>query len=394
MQNPTSSLVDEIAKTSDALTAMRRDLHAHPEIGLEEHRTAKIVSEYLEAMGVTVHGGIGITGVVGVLEGASPGKTIGLRADMDALPMTEKTNLPWSSKHHGLMHACGHDAHTTMLLGAARHLVENPDFAGTAVFIFQPAEEGLGGARAMIADGLFDRFRCDEIYAIHNDPSGRLGEVRVNPFIAYAGADFFDVSIAGKGAHAAYPDQGNDVLSAGAALIEGFNAIISRSLPSSEQAVLSVARFTGGTAYNVLPDEAQLGGTMRFLSDDAARLIRRRMKEVCQGVAAQFAVQVDLNFQQVFSVLENDPGCARSVMELARPVVGPECVVEISTPDMGSEDFADMLKTVPGAYFTLGHGGTVPLHNPAFDIDDDMLPIGAALFSAIMRGRGGSDYQN
>lgn len=388
MEEFSSPLIDEIGKNCEALTAMRRDLHAHPELGLEEHRTAQIVADALELLGYQVHRGIGITGIVGVLQGAHPGRSIGLRADMDALPMTEKTNQPWSSKNPGVMHACGHDAHTTMLLGAARHLAENPDFAGTATVIFQPAEEGLGGARAMIADNLFERFKCDEIYAIHNDPSGRLGEVRVNLATAYAGADFFDVAITGKGAHAAYPHQGSDVLTASAAVIDGFNNIVSRAMNPSEPAVLSVTRINGGQAYNVLPDEAELGGTIRFVSDNAQTVLHRRMKEVCQGVGVQHGVQVDLKIEQVFSVLNNNGPMAKAVAQLARGVVGPQQVLETDVTDMGSEDFADMLKIVPGAYFTLGHGGTVPLHNPAFDIDDKMLPIGAALYSAIMRERG------
>ncbi len=381
--------LNEINSFADELTAIRRDLHAHPELGFEEHRTSGIVAEFLEGLGLEVHRGVGKTGVVGVLRGARPGRVIGLRADMDALPIEERTNLAWASKNTGVMHACGHDAHTTMLLGAARHLAGLQDRTGDTVFIFQPAEEGLGGARAMIDDGLFERFPCDEIYGLHNEPNGNLGDVQVNSGVAYAGADFFDVAISGAGAHGAYPHEGADVLAAAAALIQGFNSIISRNVPASHQAVLSVTRMNSGNAYNVMPAEARLGGTMRFISDRTAELIRVRMDEMAAGIGSTYGVSISIDRDPVFSVLENDADCAEAIFEIAAQVEGLSQPRKTIQTDMGSEDFADMLKIVPGAYFTLGHGGTVPLHNPGFVLDDEMLPYGAVLYSelALQRGR-------
>ena len=385
----TTNSLDFIGAFSDELCAIRRDFHQHPELGLQETRTSEIVAGHLESYGLKVHRGIGVTGVVAVLEGAQPGRTIGLRADMDALPIQEKTNLEYASKVDGLMHACGHDAHTTMLLGAAKYLSEVNDLSGNVVFIFQPAEEGLGGARAMISDGLFERFRCDEIYAIHNDPSGVLGQVKVNTGTAYAGADFFDVRVSGKGAHGAYPHQGNDVISASAALVQGFNSIVSRSVASREQVVLSVTKFASGAAYNVMPDEAEFGGTTRFLDEETGEELRQKMRSMSEGVANMFAVSIEISFDQVFGVLKNNPECAQAVCDIAGRVVDKTLCRTIGQADMGSEDFADMLKLVPGAYFTLGHEGTVPLHNLGFLIDDKILPLGAALYSeiAIQRGR-------
>ena len=380
-------MLKSIKLFADDLTAIRRDLHAHPELGLEETRTAAFVADYLQNLGLDVHRGIGVTGVVAVLKGSQPGRTIGLRADMDALPMAEKTNLEYASKHDGVMHACGHDAHTAMLLGAARYLSGVEDLPGTIVFIFQPAEEGLGGARAMIADGLFDRFACDEIYAIHNDPSGVLGEVRVNTGTAYAGADFFDVTIVGTGAHGAYPHQGTDVIAASSALINGFNGIVSRCIAAQHQVVLSVTKITAGQAYNTLPDEAVLGGTSRFLSEDIRHDLRHRMQDVCDGVARAHGVDIAITFDDVFTVLTNDVTCSKAVSSIAPTVVGQNLTHEITRADMGAEDFADMLNIVPGAYFTLGHAATVPLHNPGFLIDDDILPIGAALYAEIAAQR-------
>ncbi|MEP1208899.1 MAG: amidohydrolase [Rhizobiaceae bacterium] len=384
------SILTTIGGFADDLTALRRDFHQYPELGLQETRTAGIVAVELEALGLEVHRNVGVTGVVAVLKGTGGDKSIGLRADMDALPMQEKTNLPFASKNEGLMHACGHDAHTAMLLGAARYLAGRKDQCGRVVFIFQPAEEGLGGARAMIADGLFERFRCDEVYAIHNDPSGNLGEVKVNTGIAYAGADFFDVRISGTGAHGAYPHEGSDVIAAAAALVEGFNSIVSRSVASHQQVVLSVTKMSSGTAYNVMPDIAELGGTMRFLDENTGEELRQKMRAMGEGVARMYGVEVEFTFDQIFSVLENNPDCADAVFQLARQVVGDARCHKITRTDMGSEDFADMLKIVPGAYFTLGHGESVPLHNPGFLIDDAMLPIGAALYSeiALQRSRG------
>jgi hippurate hydrolase len=373
---------------TDELVAIRRDLHAHPEIGFEEVRTSGIVAEKLEAWGIEVHRGIGGTGVVGVLQGTGgPGRRIGLRADMDALPMDEITNLPWRSTIPGRMHACGHDGHTTMLLGAARYLAENRGFAGTAIFVFQPAEEGLGGARAMLADNLFERFPCDEIYGIHNAPNLDPGQIAVFPGPAMAGADFFDIKITGKGSHGAMPHVGRDPVIVAISLAAALQTIVSRNADPREAAVLSITQIHAGSAYNVIPEEAALAGTVRTFSPEIAKLIRERMREICAGMAATFGVQVDIDIRGIFDVLVNHPEQAVATAAVAAEIVGAGNVLTEPKPVMGSEDFADMLRVVPGAYAWVGHAGSVPVHNPAFVLDDGILPIGASLLARLVETR-------
>jgi amidohydrolase len=373
---------------TDELVAIRRDLHAHPEIGFEEVRTSGIVAAKLEAWGIEVHRGIGGTGVVGVLQGTGgPGRRIGLRADMDALPMDEITNLPWRSTIPGRMHACGHDGHTTMLLGAARYLAENRGFAGTAIFVFQPAEEGLGGARAMLADNLFERFPCDEIYGIHNAPNLDPGQIAVFPGPAMAGADFFDIKITGKGSHGAMPHVGRDPVIVAISLAAALQTIVSRNADPREAAVLSITQIHAGSAYNVIPEEAALAGTVRTFSPEIAKLIRERMREICAGMAATFGVQVDIDIRGIFDVLVNHPEQAVATAAVAAEIVGAGNVLTEPKPVMGSEDFADMLRVVPGAYAWVGHAGSVPVHNPAFVLDDGILPIGASLLARLVETR-------
>ena len=371
------------------LTEWRRDLHAHPEIGFQEVRTSGLVAERLESWGIEVHRGIGRTGVVGVLHGArGEGRRIGLRADMDALPMEEETNLPWRSTNPGVFHGCGHDGHTTMLLGAARYLAETRDFAGTAVFVFQPAEEGLGGARAMIADGLFDRFPCDEIYGLHNSPYHEPGVIGVTPGPAMAAADFFDVRLTGAGSHAAMPERSRDPVVAVGALIGAVQSIVARNAPPSKEAVVSITQVHAGTAYNVIPQEAAIAGTVRTFDLDLAAVIRRRLEAIARGIGAAYAVEVHCDVRTVFDVLVNDEALSRAMVEAASGLVGPERARLKTERVMGSEDFADMLRVVPGAYCTLGHAGDVPLHNPGFVFDDQVLPIGAALMARMVETRG------
>ncbi|GAB4259833.1 MAG: M20 aminoacylase family protein [Pararhodobacter sp.] len=377
-----------LTEFADDLTAIRRDLHAHPELGFQEVRTSGIVAGLLESWGLEVTRGLGKTGVVGVLKGTRPGRTIGLRADMDALPIDERTNLPYASKTPGVMHACGHDAHTAMLLGAARYLSETRDFAGTAVFIFQPAEEGLGGARAMIADGLFDRFPCDEIYGMHNAPHHPMGEIGIKPGPAMAGANFFDITITGKGAHAASPDMGIDSIVIAASLVQQLQSIVSRNVKASDQAVLSVTQIHAGAAYNVLPEVATLAGTVRYFDRATAEAIIARMQALCDGAAKAYGVEVVLDMRNVFDVLENDATLSQAMLDAARALVG-EAAQERAERVMGSEDFADMLRAVPGAYCTVGTGGGIPLHNPGFVFDDAALPLGAALYVRMVETRGG-----
>lgn len=369
------------------LTAIRRDLHAHPELGFQEVRTAGIVAAELERLGIAVTRGIATTGVVGVLEGRRPGRTIGLRADMDALPIEERTNLPFASKTPGVMHACGHDTHTTMLLGAARYLAETRDFAGTAVFVFQPAEEGLGGARAMIAEGLFERFPCDEIYAIHNSPMHAAGTITLSPGPTMAGANFFDITVTGRGAHAAMPAASIDTVMIAAGLVGQIQTIVSRNLDPGDRIVVSVTRMQAGTAYNVIPETATLAGTVRYFNREAAAKVTERMRAICDGAEAAFGCTVTLEMRNVFDVLENDPALTGAMAAAAGDLVG-EAASVVDMQVMGSEDFADMLQVVPGAYCWLGHGGGVAVHNPGFVFDDAFLPLGAALLARMVETRG------
>ncbi|MEX2520505.1 MAG: M20 aminoacylase family protein [Paracoccaceae bacterium] len=380
--------LDRIALYADELTTIRRDLHEHPELGFEEVRTSGIVAEKLKSWGVAVTTGIGKTGVVGVIEGTKPGKTIGLRADMDALPIDERTNLPWASKTPGIMHACGHDGHTTMLLGAARYLAENRDFAGKAVLIFQPAEEGLGGGRAMIADGLFDRFPCDEIYGMHNSPYHAPGEIGVKPGAAMAGANFFDITVTGKGSHAASPEHSKDPVVITAALVGQLQSIVSRNVAPTSPIVLSVTQFHAGSAYNVIPETASIAGTVRYFDSNVAEMVSERMRALCAGFAAAHDVEIDCDIRNVFDVLMNDGPLAEVMITAAGKITGAGQAQIRDTLVMGSEDFADMLQVVPGAYCTIGHKGDVPLHNPGFVLDDEILPVGASLYALLVETRG------
>ncbi len=383
-------VIDRIAEFADEIVAYRRDFHEHPELGMEEVRTSGIVAKLLEEWGITVHTGIGKTGVVGVLEGSEPGRTIGLRADMDALPIHEKTNLPFASKTPGVMHACGHDAHTAMLLGAARYLAETRQFKGTAVFIFQPAEEGLGGARAMLADALFDRFPCDEIYGMHNNPNGQPKQVSVKPGEAMAGADFFDIHIRASGSHAAMPQLSIDPIVIASSLVQQLQTIVSRNVPATDSIVLSVTQIHGGSAYNVIPSDCTISGTMRYFDSDLAKVVRQRTKELCDGMATAYGIEIEFQNREIFDVLINDDNLSQVMLDIAAEVVGNENTVLTDEVKMGSEDFSDMLRAIPGAYCMVGHEGTLPLHNDGFILDENMLPIGASIYAKLIEQRTGA----
>jgi hippurate hydrolase len=362
---PTIDLIESFA---DELTSIRRDIHAHPEIGFEEKRTSELVAEKLKAWGIEVHRGIGGTGVVGVVKGRkNNGRRIGLRADMDALPMQESTNLPWRSTIPNRFHGCGHDGHTTILLGAARYLAQTRNFDGQAILIFQPAEEGLGGARAMLKDGLFQKFPCDEVYGLHNAPDLEPGKVTILPGPAMAGADFFDITVKGYGSHGAMPNFSKDPIIAAMTLGQALQTIVSRNADPLEAAVVSI--------------------TMRTFSDKVRVLTRERMRAIASGVAATFGVEIEVDIRDIFTVLENHEEQSRAVAKVASEIVGAENVSMTPQPKMGSEDFADMLRAVPGAYFWLGHEGSVPVHNPGFILDDAILPVGASLFARIIETR-------
>ncbi|MEH3144117.1 MAG: M20 family metallopeptidase [Methylobacterium frigidaeris] len=383
------SPLDRIAADLDELTAIRRDLHAHPEIGFEEVRTAGIVAERLAAWGVDeIHRGVGRTGVVGLIRGRGTStRRIGLRADMDALPIEEATNLPHRSTVPGKMHACGHDGHTTMLLGAAKYLAETRDFDGTAVLIFQPAEEGLGGARAMLADGLFERFPCDEVYGLHNNPGGQAGRLSLRPGPAMAAADFFDIRIIGRGAHGAQPHRGIDPVVVQAALVQALQTIVSRNADPLQSAVLSITQVHAGAAYNVIPEEAHLAGTIRTFDDDVRALVATRIREICAGTAAAFGAEITADIRNVFSVLRNSEPQTAAAAEIAAELLGPEHVNADPEPKMGSEDFADMLLRVPGTYAWIGQKSGAALHNAAYDFDDAIIPRGAAYLARLVERR-------
>lgn len=380
--------IEHIQGFSDELVALRRDLHAHPEIGFEEVRTSGIVADLLEQFGCEVHRGIGGTGVVGLLKGRSDnGKRIGLRADMDALPIEEETNLPYRSTIPGKMHACGHDGHTTMLVGAARYLAETRNFDGTAVFVFQPAEEGLGGARAMLKDGLFDKFPCDEIYGLHNQPGGRHGQIRLCTGPIMAAADFFDLRIRGQGIHAAQPHRGNDPIIIATGLAQALQSIVSRNADPLKSIVLSITRIAAGSAYNIIPETAHMAGTIRTFDAGIRTLAGQRLRELAAGFAAAYGAEIEVDLRDVFSVLENAPAQAAAAAEVAAELLGTENVDAHASPRMGSEDFADMTMRVPGAYVWLGAGPGAGLHNAAYNFEDSIIPIGSAFLARMVERR-------
>lgn len=383
------SILPEIQQFADDLTVIRQDFHAHPELGFEETRTAGIVAEKLREYGVDeVHEGLGGTGVVALIKGKGGGnRRIGLRADMDALPIEEESGVAYSSKNPGRMHACGHDGHTTMLLGAARYLTQTRHFDGTAVLIFQPAEEGLGGARRMIADGLFEIFPCDEIYGMHNDPNAEPGRVFATPGPAMAGASFFDIEIKGTGSHAAMPHQSRDPIVIGSALVQQLQSVVSRNTPPTQPLVLSVTTFNAGSAYNVVPGNATLTGTIRYFDKGVIALVETRIHELCAGLSQAYGVQIEARLRNVFDVLMNDPDLTEAYIDAARDIVGADQVEVSDSRATGSEDFADMLQVVPGAYCRIGHAGSIPLHNPGFVLDDAILPIGASVYARIVETR-------
>jgi len=382
-------IVPFIEQHKGEMRAIFEDLHAHPEIGFEEVRTSAIVATKLREFGFDeVHENIGKTGVVGILRGKGQGnRRIGLRADMDALPMEEHSGLAYASRHQGKMHACGHDGHTTMLLGAAQYLAATRDFDGMAVFIFQPAEEGLGGARQMIAEGLFEKFPCDEIYGMHNMPKSQLGVAAIRTGAAMAGASFFDIVIHGKGSHGAHPHESADPLVIGSALVQQFQTIVARNVNPTAAAVLSCTKFHSGTAYNIIPAEAEIGGTLRFFDLKVRDLIHERMIALCQGFEAAYNVKIDIEFRGIFDVLVNDAECASAYADVAEEILGAEKIERNGAAVMGSEDFADMLRHVPGAYIQIGHGSKEGVHHPAFALDPELLPIGSSLYARIIEKR-------
>ncbi len=365
-------------------------MHAHPELGFEEVRTAGIVSDWLAEYGITVHRGFGKTGVVGVIPGKSTGsgRMVGLRADMDALPMIEDNVFSYRSTKTGLMHGCGHDGHTTMLIGAACYLARTRNFDGTVVLIFQPAEEGLGGARAMLEDKLFDDFPCDEIYAQHNWPGLPPGTIGINSGPMMAAADRFEVVITGRGGHGAHAYQTIDPVVVAGHTITALQSIVSRTVNPLDSAVVSIGSMQAGHpgAMSVIPREARLVGTVRTFRKSVQEIVEARMREITAGVASAFGATAELNYERIYPATLNTPQHAHRVADLATELIGRENVVRDLTPSMGSEDFSFMLQVKPGAYFRLGQGGAdkgCVLHNSRFDFNDDIIPLGSAMFCAL-----------
>ncbi len=367
------------------LVALRRDIHAHPELGFQEHRTAARIAAELRSAGIEVHEGIGGTGLVGVLRVGDGSRTLGLRADMDALPIDEQTNLAWSSTSPGCFHGCGHDGHVAMLLGAAQYLARDPGFSGTLHFIFQPAEEGLGGARQMIEEGLFERFPCDRVYALHNWPGLPAGTISTRAGAIMGAADKFVIMIEGRGGHAALPQDTPDALLAAAGLVQQLNTIVARDVPPSAAAVLSVTEIQGGHAHNVIPAEVRVGGTVRTFDPLVQDRIEERMRQILRGIEASFEVRATLVYDRYYPATINDAAAAEDALEIAATVARAELAPE---PAATSEDFSFMLQQRPGAYIWLGQGqgdNPAPLHNPRYDFNDDVLETGIRLHIALAR---------
>lgn len=386
-----------IAKFHPELTAFRRDLHANPELGFEEIYTSARVIEALKVSGVdAIHTGIGKTGVVALVHGQgrsaqNPGRMIGLRADMDALPMPEHNDSLWKSKKAGLMHACGHDGHTAMLLGAARYLAETRLFDGTAVLIFQPGEEGYAGARAMMEDGLFDRFPCEQVYAQHNSPDFPLGVIGVTPGPMQAAADTIRIHIIGKGGHGARPHQSVDPVLVAAHIITAAQSVVSRNLSAFDQAVVSICSMQAGNpaANSVTPGEATLVGTVRTYSKVVRQTIEDRLRQLCESIAHGFGATAQLTYTRGYPATVNTVPEANFAADVATRLVGAEKVMRNMMPSMGAEDFSFMLQAKPGAYLRVGQGapdgpGPHPLHNSRYDFNDDILPLGAALHASLV----------
>lgn len=386
-------LNDTILAQAARLTQIRRDLHAHPELCYEEKRTADIVAAQLTEWGIEVHRGLGVTGVVGVVhgrDGGACGRAVGLRADMDALPMTELNTFAHASQHPGKMHACGHDGHTAMLLAAAQYLAQHRDFDGTVVLIFQPAEEGGGGARAMIQDGLFERFPVEAVFGMHNWPGYPVGTFAVSPGPVMASSNEFKITIHGKGSHAALPHNGIDPVPIACQMVQAFQTIITRNKKPVDAGVISVTMIHAGEATNVVPDHCVLQGTVRTFTLEVLDLIEQRMREIAQHTCAAFGAECEFEFRRNYPPTVNTPAETAFAREVMRAIVGDE-QVRVQEPTMGAEDFAFMLQAKPGAYCFIGNGdgshrgryeggghdaGPCTLHNPRYDFNDDLIPLG------------------
>ena len=380
-------IINRAAELAEDAKVWRRDFHQHPELLYEVHRTAARVAELLTSFGVDeVVTGIGRTGVVGVIRGREPSpRVIGLRADMDALPLQEVSDIPHKSTIPGRMHACGHDGHTAMLLGAARYLAETRNFAGTAVVIFQPAEEGGAGGRAMVDDGLMERFGIEEVYGLHNAPGLPLGAVSTRVGAVMAAADTFEVRLKGLGGHAARPNKCVDPIIAGAQIVTALQTIVARNVDPVESAVLSITRFHAGTsADNIIPQTAIIGGTVRTLDEEVRRLMDKRFKDLVAAMASGMCVEVEIDYEWGYPVVVNHAEQTAFAAKVARDVVGPDQVKTDMPPRLGGEDFAYMLQARPGAFVFMGIGDGAGVHHPEYDFNDDVIPHGISYWAKLV----------
>ena len=380
-------IVNRFADFHDDIVAWRRDLHRHPEILYEVHRTAATVADKLRSFGVDeVATGIGRTGVVGVIKGrtSASGKVIGLRADMDALPLTEKTGKDYASTAPGKMHACGHDGHTAMLLGAARYLAETRNFDGIAVVIFQPAEEGGGGGKAMVKDGMMDRWNIQEVYGMHNMPGLAVGKFATRPGPLMASTDEFNIRVEGVGGHAAKPHATVDPIVVGTAIVQALQTIVSRAVDPIESAVVSVTKFHAGEAHNIIAETAEIAGTVRTLKPEIRDLVEARIAKVVASIAAAHGATATLHYDRNYPVIRNHPAETAFAASVATGVVGAANVDAEAPPVMGGEDFSYMLEARPGAFVFVGNGDTAGLHNPAYDFNDEAIPVGCSYWVRLV----------
>ena len=379
------AILNSIAGFEKDMAKWRQHLHQNPELGRECYKTAEYVSERLKEFGITeIHTGYASSGLVAIIEGKAPGRTIGLRADMDALPITENTGLSYSSVNEGVMHACGHDGHTTMLLGAARYLSETRNFSGRVALIFQPDEEATGGAKAMVEEGIIEQFQIEEVYALHNIPGHDIGVMYTRSGPIMAGADSFSVEIKGKGGHAAYPHEVKDPIVAALSIAQAFQTIVSRNNIPSDDLVISITQVHSGTTDNVIPETAYLNGTVRTFDLSVQEMVIKRMEKIISGLAMSFEVEAKLNYEKGYPPTINHEEATNFAIEVANDVCGPDQVLTSVSKEMGAEDFSYMLEKRPGAYLFLGIGEGAGLHNPNYDFNDAAAPIGASFFARLI----------
>lgn len=378
-------IINRIAAYADDMTGWRRHLHQHPELGQQCHQTAAFVAERLRAFGVDeIHEGVAVSGVIAVINGQGDGPTIGLRADMDALPIAETTGADWASTVPGKMHACGHDGHTTMLLGAARYLAETRRFKGRVALIFQPAEETGGGAELMVEEGVLDRFDIAQVYALHSAPGTPVGQFYTTPGPIMAAVDTFHVDIKGEGGHGAYPQDTRDPIPPALAIAQAMGTIVSRNHRALDDLVVSVTMIHAGTADNVISEDAYLGGTVRTFDKGVQAMVKRRMAEIVQGTAAAFNVEATLRYEEGYPPTVNTVAETEFAVEVAREVAADGVVTPDQPREMGAEDFAYFLEKKPGAYLFVGNGDTAGLHQPDYDFDDTAAPYGASFFARVV----------